>query len=842
MKATNVGAQDPRDPSPAACETPSAVTNPTNMASDGESEDAEVMDQSAQAVSSGGPSFEASRLVRRARSPVNENINNDTAGMGSDHARSAIGSRGSKSTHGHAENDALSLEPARDSSDLSAPCAKLPASFSWPELIGFALAEASDHRMTAAQVHQWIVDNVEGYEINNTTHRSSIAATLSQQKAKFPKDDAIMEGSRQLSRWRLAPEFVSGYKTDLKAQREMLRKERSLQGARSSFLSRRKESNDFAKSPHGPSLPRPTSQQKDASKPPPQSTETPMFTQRHRVAYDADGRDIVAGFKDIPIERWTELAEVESFRAKGVRFYVGDYIKAPLPNRFKFADYTHKPLVQTIAQIEEIRQRRDEPGYAVLVQWFVTKEAAEWWKCRHVKSLWPKDEKSGMYVPATVWDVLTSDFIAEQEKSDPEETRREIIPNLFFELDTEVWLLYLKEGRGPISGPGVAFGPRSPFPAEQEAENTEAGLERTDEHHRSTSRHSALFQERNAAQSRITLRTKSMAEANQPSKQGPIAKPPDDQSQLSSHKQVTTIKTRRPVPFVEAMPIPSEQSQVRKSTLERTLFTPSPSNGPIRKDSSTTEPRLSKVTSKARRRETMPSAEPAAKRQKTTVTLDEQTAVRAFLLKEQRNAKYEVKDLFAAAPDYDPEKAAWDREAKIAEIKARPSRKARFTRNLDYARHERPPHALYVEVDRQLPKAYKAPPLNRPGSGYSNPEVARATNDRRSSRGNINDDTWRFNSDPDTDMPDEATQATSTSASMAFTQQTAMTNGSSEFDPNKPEIFDTLEELLGLPSNLVPTLYEGRLAFRDGTMGADGKLPRAKNVFKVGRNVPGELK
>ncbi|GME63705.1 hypothetical protein GTA08_BOTSDO01104 [Neofusicoccum parvum] len=546
--------------------------------------------------------------------------------------------------------------------------------------------------MTAAQVHQWIVDNVDGYDIHNTTHRSSIAATLSQQKAKFPKADPVTEGSRQLSRWMLASSFVSGYEEELRCHRDRLRKERSLQATRGGTMPRRKDLNAAAKTTHNPANPstsRAAHPQKEMSKVPVHPAETEMFIKRHRVAYDADGRDIVPGFKDVPIEKWTELASVQSFKKHGIRFCVGDYINAPLPNRFKFADYTHKPLVQTMAQIEEIRQRRDGPGYAVLVQWFVTKEAADWWKCRHVKSYWPKDDESGDYVPATVWDVLTSEFVSQQEKLDPEETRRRIIQDLYFEMDTFAWLLYLKEGRGPEIG--IAFSSCSEQPI-QEAEDTAAGSDHPGE--------------------RI-LRTSRQVQ--------------DDNPTLSHDK--------RSAPPGEAR---------------------------------------------------------SEKRQHTGVTPDEQAAIRALLQQEQANAPYSVKDLFAAAPEYDPANTLWDRDAKIAEIKARPSRKARFTQRLAFARLERSPHALHNEVDRPLPKAYKAPPFNRPGSGY----------------GNSNSREFRFYEvdNRDADMRD-ATETTAHSRT---------TNGLIDSsDPSKPEIFDTLEELLDLPINLIPTL--------------------AKKVWKVGR-------
>ncbi|MCJ1315093.1 hypothetical protein MMC15_000409 [Xylographa vitiligo] len=50
------------------------------------------------------------------------------------------------------------------------------------------------------------------------------------------------------------------------------------------------------------------------------------------------------------------------------------------------------------------------------------------------------------------------------------------------------------------------------------------------------------------------------------------------------------------------------------------------------------------------------------------------------------------------------------------------------------------------------------------------------------------------------------------------------------------------DKAIGLPQNPIPVRVDGSLAYRDGTRDANGRLPRAKNLFKVGRNVPGELK
>ncbi|KAF4538942.1 Set1-like protein [Lasiodiplodia theobromae] len=787
-----------------------------------------------------GPSAEANGLERRRSwSPVNKTINNDDdAGMESDNALSTIGSEGARDSR----SDAVSGERpnvGRKVANATEPSAKLPGCFSWPDLIGFALAEASDHRMTAAQVHQWIANNVENYDINNTTQRSSIAATLSQQKVKFPKAEPIMEGARHLSRWKISPDWVVEFKANLETEREKLHK-KTLQAGRSSSTQRRKEFHDApkgARAAANTSVSKQAHAQKEGSKSSTHAEETPMFIKRHRVAYDADGRDIVAGFKDIPIERWTQLAEVQSFRRHDLRFFVGDFIKAPLPNRFRFADYTHKPLVHTMAQIEEIRQRRDGPGYAILVQWFLTKEAADWWKCRQVKSLWPKDERPGIYVPATVWDILTSDFVAEQEKIDAEEAKHQIIPTLFFDLDTDKWRLYLKEGRGPRTG--IAFGSHSLDEEDSGAEDTAPALDQLEESPPGPSHQiDNLQNHEDTTKTEVALRTKLTMDPDEIPRQQSPSNSLSSSHLVFSRKAGSSASPESPRTGISIGQ--SEPDSVRNADLERQLFTPSPTDGPMAETADEREHRMTDQKSQGRRSAPTPITERPTKRQKTEVTPEEQAAIRAIIQMDRDNAKHDTRDLWAAAPEYDPTNDLWDREAKIAEIKARPSRKARFSKNLAYARRDRPPNALYVELDRPEPKGYKAPPPNRPGSGYSNLSPAKTAR-VNGARLNLDvDDPW--NSDfNDTDMPDAPTQATTVGGTPAGIGE-ASNGENDDLDSEKPEMFDTLEELLGLPPNFVPTLYEGRLAFRDGTMGLDGRMPRAKKIFKVGRNVPGELK
>ncbi|KAH0544692.1 hypothetical protein FGG08_001197 [Glutinoglossum americanum] len=65
---------------------------------------------------------------------------------------------------------------------------------------------------------------------------------------------------------------------------------------------------------------------------------------------------------------------------------------------------------------------------------------------------------------------------------------------------------------------------------------------------------------------------------------------------------------------------------------------------------------------------------------------------------------------------------------------------------------------------------------------------------------------------------------------------------SSSSDDSDLEI--PIEELVGAPAEIMPTIQEnGRLCFRDGTLGANGKLPRAKIFHKVGKlDIAGQIR
>jgi len=54
----------------------------------------------------------------------------------------------------------------------------------------------------------------------------------------------------------------------------------------------------------------------------------------------------------------------------------------------------------------------------------------------------------------------------------------------------------------------------------------------------------------------------------------------------------------------------------------------------------------------------------------------------------------------------------------------------------------------------------------------------------------------------------------------------------SDNDPTRKE-YKCLEEFFDFPDNMIPIISEGQLAYRDGTRTDDGRLPRAREIFKL---------
>lgn len=140
--------------------------------------------------------------------------------------------------------------------------------------------------------------------------------------------------------------------------------------------------------------------------------------------------------------------------------------------------------------------------------------------------------------------------------------------------------------------------------------------------------------------------------------------------------------------------------------------------------------------------------------------------------------------LFSEWPEYDPHRISIDRAAKVAEIQARPRRKQRF----------RAPLSRDPRTGRRLTQV---PPTTADSSRQSSVSFDRPN--RTPSKTKRGFDVFQL-----------------------------------EDEEASVKVCETWEEFFGVPSNPIPIIYDGQLAYRDGTQNDDGTLPRAKVIFKTG--------
>ncbi|EON62809.1 hypothetical protein W97_02034 [Coniosporium apollinis CBS 100218] len=172
---------------------------------------------------------------------------------------------------------------------------------------------------------------------------------------------------------------------------------------------------------------------------------------------------------------------------------------------------------------------------------------------------------------------------------------------------------------------------------------------------------------------------------------------------------------------------------------------------------------------------------------------DDETLSR-LLDSELQHAETSTRDLLAAWPKDDPENPNWDDLAKTKEIKERARRKATFGKTITLDRKHR--GNSHVEVDR-------LPPAER---------------ERRSAT---------HGSEKYPPLHDHGAQTIPT-------EQILARNVS-----HTAELFPTLEELLGVPENISPTVHQDRLAFSVSQRWASNARLAKYNIYKVGGNSVG---
>lgn len=153
-----------------------------------------------------------------------------------------------------------------------------------------------------------------------------------------------------------------------------------------------------------------------------------------------------------------------------------------------------------------------------------------------------------------------------------------------------------------------------------------------------------------------------------------------------------------------------------------------------------------------------------------------------IIKRDSQNMDYSALSLFEEWPEYDPSRNNFHKAAKLAEIKARPRRKQRFRMPLtrDPWVEPRPPPDLRAQSSRQSPASF------------------------------------------------DRTVRTPSKMQKIFNPWQSETGEANEI------VYETWEEFFDLPTNPIPILQDGQLAYRDGMHNDDGMLRRAKMIFKTG--------
>ncbi|KAF2142394.1 uncharacterized protein K452DRAFT_286816, partial [Aplosporella prunicola CBS 121167] len=341
---------------------------------------------------------------------------------------------------------------------------------SWSLIIGMALREHPNKTASVCELYQWIADHIEESDIDFTKLKSNTAAYLTQGPA-FIKGPRVGDHP-SAHYWILDRKFTSNFPN----YREVVQRARLIQDLhqrngpntnRAPPANNRDRASAKARNASTNAQPPPTNDRDRASARArnlstnvqplkPSVRQALEFITRHRVTYDDHGRDIVPGSKNTTGNSWHELPRRNTVTIKGVPFHVGDYVKLPLPAKPFHSSFEHVPHVEAIGQIEDLRVRDEGAGCAVLVQWYMNKEAADRFECRHRQN-WPKsnDGNEAEFVRCALWDIITSDSL--QEKLDPSTAKKAIFETHFMEIDTDQGKVFLKEKGDEWPWYGVAF-------------------------------------------------------------------------------------------------------------------------------------------------------------------------------------------------------------------------------------------------------------------------------------------------------------------------------------------------------------------------------------------------
>ncbi|KAJ9665124.1 hypothetical protein H2201_004784 [Coniosporium apollinis] len=280
----------------------------------------------------------------------------------------------------------------------------------WTELIGLALLNAKDNRMTAPQIYQWAVLHFPSFFASHESSTSSISAVLSM-KNQFVKVDRPPTDQGKTLYWGIRPGAESQFDKIVP----------SLRFTPLVAQANQSTSNDGGHRKVNGLIKKPAASQASAvDAAHDDSNQESAATARPGNVYsdgpyrvDNNWRGYYTIVHSTPgLKKWSDLPSVDSIKVKGHRYRVRDWIKIPSSSAKPFKKLQRRDADEMIARIREIKTLQD--GSHMLAAFlFVSKQEAGALDCHKVEE-WPENRS---YVQTAFLQLIPADVVISKLRS-----------------------------------------------------------------------------------------------------------------------------------------------------------------------------------------------------------------------------------------------------------------------------------------------------------------------------------------------------------------------------------------------------------------------------------------
>ncbi|KAJ9642392.1 hypothetical protein H2199_004772 [Coniosporium tulheliwenetii] len=547
----------------------------------------------------------------------------------------------------------------------------------WTELIGLALLNAKDNRMTAPQIYQWAVLHFPSFFASHESSTSSISAVLSM-KNQFVKVDRPPTDQGKTLYWGIRPGAESQFDKIVP----------SLRFTPLVAQANQSTSNDGGHRKVNGLIKKPAASQASAvDAAHDDSNQESAATARPGNVYsdgpyrvDNNWRGYYTIVHSTPgLKKWSDLPSVDSIKVKGHRYRVRDWIKIPSSSAKPFKKLQRRDADEMIARIREIKTLQD--GSHMLAAFlFVSKQEAGALDCHKVEE-WPENRS---YVQTAFLQLIPADVVISKLRS--KEVKQTTSKRIFDGWKSRLtlrsrdypevaWALFERKPARAEKNASIADSKGLPLSIVRRAYSMRPrthGAEAVDETNDVVESVEALDSDKDERLEEVRDGMQLDGPNEVSSRQSPSGAIP---SQSGLHDGVDLVGSSERAVGGEAT-CPGNQLLRDKAWHSMDNI---PGFTPLDARNGAT------FTSRAAAGPKLP---------------DDETLSR-LLDVELQHAEISTRDLLAAWPKHDPEDPNWDELVKIKEIKERPRRKATFGKTITLdSKHRENSH---VEVDRLPP-------------------------------------------------------------------------------------------------------------------------------------------